>query len=44
MPWNDHIFIGTYKGEDYKQQITARTNVAGVAFIQSSFLRKGKGV
>ena len=40
MPWNDHIFIGTYKGEDYKQQITARTNVAGVAFIQKLFPQK----
>ena len=26
MPWNDHIFIGTYKADDYKEQITARTN------------------
>ena len=40
MPCNDHIFIGTYKGEDYKQQITARTNVAGVAFIQKLFPQK----
>ena len=27
MPWNDHIFIGTYKGADYKEQVTARTNM-----------------
>jgi N-dimethylarginine dimethylaminohydrolase len=27
MLWNDHIFIGTYKGSDYKDYITARTNM-----------------
>ncbi len=37
MPWNEHIFIGTYKGDDYKEQVTARTNMAGVAFIQKLF-------
>jgi N-dimethylarginine dimethylaminohydrolase len=26
MLWDDHIFIGTYKGSDYKDYITARTN------------------
>lgn len=40
MPWNEHIFIGTYKGDDYKEQITARTNMAGVAFIQKLFPHK----
>ena len=40
MPWNDHIFIGTYKGADYKEQITARTNRAGVEFIQQLFPHK----
>ena len=40
MPWNDHIFIGTYKGTDYKEQVTARTNMAGVAFIQQLFPHK----
>ena len=35
--WNDHIFIGTYKGSDYKDYITARTNMQGVAFIKSLF-------
>ena len=37
MPWNDHIFIGTYKADDYKEQITARTNMKGVEFIKSLF-------
>lgn len=40
MPWNEHIFIGTYRGDDYKEQVTARTNMAGVAFIQKLFPHK----
>jgi amidinotransferase len=40
MPWNDHIFIGTYKADDYKDQITARTNMKGVEFIKSLFPNK----
>ena len=40
VPWNEHIFIGTYKGDDYKEQVTARTNMAGVAFIQKLFPHK----
>ena len=40
MPWNDHIFIGTYKGDDYKNQITARTNMEGVQFIKELFPHK----
>lgn len=40
MPWNDHIFIGTYKGSDYKNYITARTNMQGVAYIKSLFPNK----
>ena len=38
--WNDYIFIGTYKGSDYKDHITARTNVEGVAFIKNTFPHK----
>ncbi|MHA7058567.1 dimethylarginine dimethylaminohydrolase family protein [Aquimarina sp. M1] len=34
---NDHIFIGTYKGEDYSDCIVARTNMEGVAYIRSLF-------
>ncbi|ATA88924.1 hypothetical protein CAPN001_03000 [Capnocytophaga stomatis] len=40
MPWNDHIFIGTYKGSDYKNYITARTNMQGVQFIKDLFPNK----
>ena len=40
VPWNEHLFIGTYKGDDYKEQVTARTNMAGVAFIQKLFPHK----
>jgi hypothetical protein len=36
MLWNDYIFIGTYKG-DYKDYITARTNLEGVQFIKTCF-------
>jgi N-dimethylarginine dimethylaminohydrolase len=38
--YNDYIFIGTYKGSDYKDYITARTNMAGVAYIRSLFPNK----
>ena len=37
MLWNDYIFIGTYKGSDYKDYITARTNWQGVDFIRQLF-------
>jgi N-dimethylarginine dimethylaminohydrolase len=40
MLWNDHIFIGTYKGSDYKDYITARTNMQGVNYIKSLFPNK----
>jgi len=38
--WNDYIFIGTYKGSDYKDYITARTNMEGVEYIKSFFPNK----
>jgi N-dimethylarginine dimethylaminohydrolase len=38
--WNDYIFIGTYKGSDYKDYITARTNIQGVQFIKDLFPNK----
>ena len=38
--WNNYIFIGTYKGSDYKDYITARTNWQGVAFIKNLFPNK----
>jgi len=37
MLWNDYIFVGTYKGEDYPDQITARTNMEGVHFLREFF-------
>lgn len=40
MLWNDHIFIGTYKGSDYSSYITARTNMAGVNYIKELFPNK----
>jgi N-dimethylarginine dimethylaminohydrolase len=40
MPWNDYIFIGTYKGSDYKDYITARTNWQGVDYIKNLFPNK----
>jgi N-dimethylarginine dimethylaminohydrolase len=40
MVWNDYIFIGTYKGSDYKDYITARTNIEGVQFIKELFPNK----
>ena len=40
MLWNDYIFIGTYKGSDYKDYITARTNIEGVQFIKDLFPNK----
>ncbi|TBN01400.1 amidinotransferase [Hyunsoonleella flava] len=40
MPWNDHIFIGTYTGDDYPDLITARTNIQAVRAIQDLFPKK----
>jgi N-dimethylarginine dimethylaminohydrolase len=40
MPWNDHIFIGTYSGDDYSDYITARTNMDAVIAIQELFPNK----
>lgn len=40
MVWNDHIFIGTYKGSDYSSYITARTNMFGVNYIKELFPNK----
>lgn len=40
MLWNDYVFIGTYKGSDYKDYITARTNMEGVNYIKALFPNK----
>jgi len=38
--WNDYIFIGTYREEDYANYIVARTNMEGVCFIKKTFSHK----
>ncbi len=40
MPWNDFLFIGTYRYPDYPDYITARTNAAAVDFFRQIFPRK----
>jgi len=40
MLWKNHIFIGTYKGSDYKNYVTARTNMKGVNFLKELFPNK----
>lgn len=38
--WEDYLFVGTYKGEDYSSINTARTNLNGVEFLKETFPRK----
>ena len=40
MLWKNYIFVGTYKGDDYGDFITARTNMKGVNFIKKLFPTK----
>ena len=40
MLHGDHLFIGTYKGNDYPNYITARTNPEGVKFLKEFFPNK----
>ena len=40
MLWKDYIFVGTYKGSDYKDYITARTNLQGVEYLRKLFPNK----
>ena len=40
MLWNNYVFIRTYKGSDYKDYITARTNMQGVQYIKDLFPNK----
>jgi N-dimethylarginine dimethylaminohydrolase len=40
MLWNNYIFVGTYKGSDYKDYITARTNWQGVEYLRKLFPNK----
>ena len=37
MPYKNYILVGTYKGDDYKNFITARTNMKGVNALQALF-------
>jgi len=37
MPMGDYVFVGTYKGEDYKDFITARTNRQAVEGLEKAF-------
>ena len=37
MPMGEHIFVGTYKGKDYKDFITARTNKEAVEALKENF-------
>lgn len=40
MPWKDYIFVGTYRGGDYADYITARTNIEAVAYLKDAFPHK----
>ncbi|MEY8021529.1 dimethylarginine dimethylaminohydrolase family protein [Muriicola sp. SD30] len=40
MPWKDYIFVGTYRGDDYSDYITARTNTEAVAYLKEAFPHK----
>ncbi len=40
MPYGDYILVGTYYGEDYKDYITARTNLQAVKALQELFPNK----
>jgi N-dimethylarginine dimethylaminohydrolase len=40
MPWGEYIFIGTYRGDDYSDYITARTNMEAVESLTQLFPQK----
>lgn len=40
MPHGDYIFVGTYRGDDYADYITARTNQEAIDFLQKTFPKK----
>lgn len=40
MPWGDYIFVGTYKDDNYRNYITARTNMKAVEELQKLFPNK----
>lgn len=37
---NDHLFVGTYRGEDYSDLIIARTNPEAVIWLEKTFANK----
>ena len=40
MPYKEYILVGTYKGDDYPEFITARTNIKAVEALQKLFPHK----
>lgn len=40
MPYHDYLFVGTYRGKDYADYITARTNTKAVGALQELFPHK----
>ncbi|MFT6137951.1 MAG: N-dimethylarginine dimethylaminohydrolase [Salibacteraceae bacterium] len=40
VPWGEYVFIGTYRGGDYSDYITARTNMEAVDAIEQLFPHK----
>lgn len=40
MPYGDYLFVGTYRGADYADYITARTNMNAVRWLQETFPEK----
>ncbi|MFD2598345.1 dimethylarginine dimethylaminohydrolase family protein [Sphingobacterium corticis] len=40
LVWNDHLFIGTYSGDDYSELNTARTNLQAIDFMRELFPNK----
>lgn len=40
MPYEDYIFVGTYRGEDYPEYITGRTHPKAVQALQELFPSK----
>jgi N-dimethylarginine dimethylaminohydrolase len=40
MPYKEYILVGTYKGKDYPEFITARTNMKAVEALQELFPHK----
>lgn len=40
IPWNQYIFVGTYRGNDYPRLSTARTNPAAIPYLKEFFPQK----